>query len=298
MSVAYKYDLKELQAGYKKLARAITQTVVQTKGGVGKTSLAFGSGEFGADLLGLNVLFVDQDQRRDLTSQYLAPDEREGKHTVRDIYACDINDSEFKTIAPTRVREYASGGCIDILPGYRDLTFVSKTNDVNMFTRLKDWLDYQKRDYDLIITDNPGDKNALTMNALCAADFFVSPLEMTHEGREGLVQICEEVETVRRFFNPELELLGFLPYAADPTKKYYKKAKEMLIGQGDDKLFLDGWDAQILAKVSVPSARFDKVPIWHFEQEDDGAKAAGDNHKQVFNVMYGKMLEKINSQEF
>lgn len=62
--------------------------------------------------------------------------------------------------------------------------------------------------YDFIIIDCPPSLNILTINALTAADTVLVPIQCEYYALEGLSQILQTVEMVKKRLNPDLELEG------------------------------------------------------------------------------------------
>lgn len=65
-----------------------------------------------------------------------------------------------------------------------------------------------KNDYDYVIIDCPPSLSLLTINALTAADTVLVPIQCEYYALEGLSQIIQTVELVKKKLNPQLELEG------------------------------------------------------------------------------------------
>ncbi len=74
--------------------------------------------------------------------------------------------------------------------------------------RLADAIKGSGGDFDYVLIDCPPSLNLLTLNALCAADAVLVPLQVEFYALEGLSHLVTTIERVRRAFNPTLEILG------------------------------------------------------------------------------------------
>ena len=74
--------------------------------------------------------------------------------------------------------------------------------------RLKNILKHAKYLYDYIFIDCPPSLNLLTLNALCAADSLLVPIQCEYYALEGLTQLMHTIELVQRKLNPRLTLEG------------------------------------------------------------------------------------------
>ena len=75
---------------------------------------------------------------------------------------------------------------------------------------LKDALDQVADRYDYIFIDCPPSLELLTLNALCAADTLLVPVQGEYYALEGLSDLMNTVRVVKRGMNPKLELEGVL----------------------------------------------------------------------------------------
>lgn len=74
--------------------------------------------------------------------------------------------------------------------------------------RLSDAINSCSGEFDYALIDCPPSLNLLTLNALCAADAVLVPLQVEFYALEGLSHLVTTIERVRRAFNPTLEILG------------------------------------------------------------------------------------------
>ncbi len=78
----------------------------------------------------------------------------------------------------------------------------------NKESLLKLELEKVEKNYDYIIIDCPPSLSLLTINALTAADTVLVPIQCEYYALEGLSQILQTVDLVKKKLNPKLELEG------------------------------------------------------------------------------------------
>ncbi|MBR2935377.1 MAG: ParA family protein [Oscillospiraceae bacterium] len=76
--------------------------------------------------------------------------------------------------------------------------------------RLKDALDKLSGDYDYIFIDCPPSLELLTLNALCAADSVLVPVQCEYYALEGLSDLMNTIRRMKQALNPSLDLEGVL----------------------------------------------------------------------------------------
>ena len=174
--------------------------VVNQKGGVGKTTTAVNLTAALHDL-GLRVLLCDFDPQANATSG-LGLDKRKCKYSIYDVLINSVETE--KAIVRT------SYG--DVLPSSKALAGAS----VEMIDlperqfRLRMALEQVRDNYDYVFIDCPPSLELLTLNALCAADSLLVPLQGEYYALEGLSDLMNTVRLVRRSLNPKLEIEGVL----------------------------------------------------------------------------------------
>lgn len=177
-------------------------SIVNQKGGVGKTTTAvnlvacIGS-------LGFRTLIVDIDPQGNATSG-LGLNKREIKLSSYDVILGGANAKD--VVRPTDCKN------VDILPANMNLAGaeLELVDGKHRESRLKTGLAPIKGDYDFIFLDCPPALGLITLNALCASDTILVPIQCEYYALEGLSQLMSTVRQVKRLYNPLIEMEGVL----------------------------------------------------------------------------------------
>jgi len=173
--------------------------IVNQKGGVGKTTTCVNL-TAALKQAGKRVLLCDFDPQANATSG-MGVD----KSVSNGVYDVLINGKDVKaSIVSTRYG--------DVLPSSKALAGAG-IEMIDLADRqflLKKALDRVRDDYDFIFIDCPPSLELLTLNALCAADSLLVPVQGEYYALEGLSDLMNTVRIVRRGMNPNLSVEGVL----------------------------------------------------------------------------------------
>jgi len=185
-------------------------SVASQKGGTGKTSTSI-SLSAGLARKNKKVLLVDMDSQANSSKVLLEHYPKIAKDQT--VYATII-DRKPLVIHHTKVQN------LDIVPSH----ILLSNTDIELTTakdhreaRLKSYLDVARENYDFIFIDNPPALGWLTLNSFTASDRVLVVVSPGYFELDSLVQLNKTLEEVREFFNPHLELLGFLFTMSEPT---------------------------------------------------------------------------------
>ena len=178
---------------------AKTIAIVNQKGGVGKTTTCV---NLAAALVeqGQRILLCDFDPQANSTSG-MGVD----KTVSKGVYNVMINE-----VSTQEALVHTKYG--DVLPSNKALAGagIELIGMENREFLLKNALAQVADDYDYIFIDCPPSLELLTLNALCAADAILVPVQGEYFALEGLSDLMNTVRIVRRSLNPHLELEGVL----------------------------------------------------------------------------------------
>lgn len=179
---------------------AKTIAIVNQKGGVGKTTTCVNLAA-ALHALGQRVLVCDFDPQANTTSG-LGVDKTTASPSIYDVL---ISGAECR-------RAVVSTPWADVLPSNKALAGAT-VEMIGMEKReylLRTALATVAEDYDYIFIDCPPSLELLTLNALCAADTVLVPVQCEYYALEGLSDLLSTVRIVKKSLNPAIDLEGVI----------------------------------------------------------------------------------------
>ncbi|WP_282801961.1 ParA family protein [Secundilactobacillus kimchicus] len=248
---------------------AIIIALANQKGGVGKTTTGV---NLGAGLASLNnhVLIVDIDAQGNATSgvgvQKSAID--------KDIYDVLVNEEPIKNVV---IHTQHAG--LDIAPATIQLSGaeVELTSQIARETRLQEALKAVRDDYDYILIDCPPSLGLLTINAFTACDSILIPVQSEYYALEGLSQLFNTIQLVRKHFNPDLRIEGVLLTMYDARTNLGRQVNEEVKKYFKEKVY----NTIIPRNVRLSEAPSHGLPIIDYDPKSTGAKVYTDLAKEV-----------------
>ena len=233
--------------------------VVNQKGGVGKTTTAVNLTAALHDL-GLRVLLCDFDPQANATSG-LGLDKRKCKYSIYDVLINDVPAEDAIVSTP-----YG-----DVLPSASDLAgaTVELISAQHRERQLDMALNGIKERYDLIFVDCPPSLELLTLNALCAADGILVPVQCEYFALEGLSDLMATLRTVKRRMNPRLEVFGVALTMFDGRTNFSAQVSQEVRRHFPGKVF----STVIPRNIRLAEAPSHGVPITAYDRIIRGAAA-------------------------
>ena len=212
---------------------AVTITIANEKGGVGKTTTSVNL----AAGLALNlreqegaagrVLLVDMDpQGHALLSSAYGQHDAPAAQSLSALLVESPPPSIQRILKPSD--HHAN---LYVLPSNRNAMVeaarVLPTLMANE-TRLANVLRAVQQQFAYIVVDTPPNTGDLLVNSLVAADHVIIPVEPSYLGVSGLRELQLSIEQVRLHFKPELNILGYLPTLCEEQRIEVREILEQL----------------------------------------------------------------------
>lgn len=238
-----------------------TIVVANQKGGVGKTTTAINLAASLAEL-GKKVLVVDMDPQGNTTSG-LGIDKEQAENTVYELMLeeCSVEDaimeSEYKNLSVLPSNINLAAAEIELV-GAEEKEYI-----------LKKEIDKVKKNYDFVLIDCPPSLSMLTINAMCAADTVLVPIQCEYYALEGLSQLIHTINLVQDRLNPDLEIEGVVFTMYDARTNLSLQVVENVKNNLDQNIY----KTIIPRNVRLAEAPSYGMPITRYDKRSTGAES-------------------------
>ena len=235
-------------------------SIANQKGGVGKTTTAINFSTILAKK-GKKVLLIDADPQGNGTSGLGI--NKEQKFSVYDVLIEDIEVEN--TLQKTLVKN------LDLCPSNINLAGaeVQLVSMEDREYRLKTKLDIIKNKYDYIIIDCPPSLGLVTLNAFTASDSVLIPVQCEYYALEGLGQLLNTIELVKKHMNKDLRIEGALLTMYDARTNLSNQVVKEVKRYFEDKVYKN----VIPRNVKLSEAPSYGMPITMYDPRSKGAKS-------------------------
>lgn len=242
--------------------------VTNQKGGVGKTTTSVNLA-YCLSKSNKKVLLIDFDPQGNATSG-LGIDKAGLERTILDViqHAVPIKDA----VIPTDYKQ------LHLIPATPQLANaeVELAKAERRFVRLKQAL-ADLEGYDYVVIDSPPSLSLLTVNGLIAAHYVLLPVQAEFYALEGLGQLLETMQLVRKGLNPTLELLGVLVTMMDSRTTLSNQVHTEIKKHFPGKVF----ETTIPRNVRIAEAPSHGAPVGAYDRWSKGARAYKSLAKEV-----------------
>lgn len=234
--------------------------VTNQKGGVGKTTSSINIAYYLAKM-GKRTLLIDFDPQGNATSG-LGVDKQALQATMADVMLEKRSLSEI--IVETEHKNLSLAPSTPILAN----TEVELAQAQRRFSRLKNAID-QLKVFDIVIIDCPPSLSLLTVNGLISARYVLLPVQTEFYALEGLSQLLETMQIIRKNMNPVLDIIGVLPTMTDSRTTLSGQVLDEIRKHFPGKVFKH----TIPRNIRLAEAPSHGVPIGAYDRFSKGARA-------------------------
>ena len=181
----------------------INIAVINLKGGVGKSVTTCNlAAQLAAEQY--SVLVVDVDKQGNTSKFFKRCDYEQPSLAEVLLGSAWASDAIIDTSLP----------CVDLLPA--DMRMLKANRNILMDVtepqqyRLRDALRKVAANYCYCLMDCPPDLDMGSINALCAADWVIIPVDCDEWACDGMAEILDQIARVQMYYNPHLKILGVL----------------------------------------------------------------------------------------
>lgn len=242
-----------------------TICVFNQKGGVGKTTVNINLCSNLA-IRGYRVLAIDVDPQGNTTSG-LGIDKRKIENSIYDVFTSDIELSDVIIESNLIENFYIAPAKVELAGA--EVELIEKPNRESI---LRDKLDKIRDKFDYVFIDCPPSLGFLTLNALCASNSVLIPIQCEFYALEGVGQLVNTVDLIKNSLNPELNIEGVIMSMYDSRTRLSAEVVEEVNKYFKNKVF----NTMIPRNIRLAEAPSFGLPIALYDNKCKGAKSFED----------------------
>ena len=305
-------------------------SIINYKGGVGKTTLTANLGAYAA-MKGYRVLLVDLDPQTHLTFSFMSMEQWRDRYketkTLKNYFDCLIDSKPRISLSSLAIPlNYSPCRKFDLLSSHLSLADMDMKlssicsgsnfslvagNSLRMYNYLNTGLEELKSDYDLVLIDCSPNFNALVRNAAVASDYYLVPVRLDYLSSLGMKNLKAsiflflneygEFQKARpdlEYKTVSLEMLGVVPMMVQVQKDVITAQKEYMSRLQEEGHIIFPYVRNSFAVFSLE--RTEKGPVVLTEKRYFATKSAQQSPLfKVVNELFtlgDEFLKRINLQ--
>ena len=235
-------------------------SIANQKGGVGKTTTAVNLSTILAKK-GKKVMLIDADPQGNASSGLGL--EKQDENSLYDVLINDVDIST--TLQDTCIKN------LKVCPSNMDLAGaeVELVSQMSREQRLKEKVDSVREEFDYIIIDCPPSLGLITLNAFTASNSVLIPVQCEYYALEGLGQLLNTINLVKKHLNKSLEIEGAVLTMYDMRTNLSNQVVKEVKRYFEDKVY----KTVIPRNIKLSEAPSFGMPISLYDPKSKGARA-------------------------
>ncbi|GIM28974.1 sporulation initiation inhibitor Soj [Clostridium polyendosporum] len=255
-----------------------TICIFNQKGGVGKTTTNINLCSYLA-MSGYKVLAIDIDPQGNTTSG-LGFDKKELEKSMYDVITSDVSIKEIIKQSQLVKNLYIAPTTMELAGAEVEIIGKNK-REVILQEKLKEVEDF----YDYIFIDCPPSLGILTINALTACDSVLIPIQCEFYALEGVGQLINTIQLVKKSLNKNLQIEGVIMTMYDSRTNLSNEVLKEVEKYFKDKVY----KTTISRNIRLAEAPSFGLPIMLYDDKCKGAEA----YESLTNEFLGRQ-ERVN----
>lgn len=246
--------------------------IFNQKGGVGKTTTNINLCAYLA-MEGYKVLTIDIDPQGNTTSGF-GLDKKNLEVSMYDVLTTDLSLKEVIVKSDLVQNLYVAPSTIDLAGAEVEMIGIP-SRETMLLNKVKEIKD----EYDYIFIDCPPSLGVLTINALTCSDSVLIPIQCEFYALEGVGQLINTIQLVKKSLNKNLEIEGVLmtmfDYRTNLSNEVYSEVKKYF----KDKVYKN----TIPRNIRLAESPSFGLPIMLYDEKCKGAKSYLDFTKEFLS---------------
>lgn len=245
--------------------KAKTISFLNFKGGVGKTTSAVNMAKSLAEL-GKKTLVIDADPQGNASRMMGF---RPATDDVKTLYNA-LSGTDIRVCVYTSDDDGGEASGFDFVPATHELykceqELVSRTGREFV---LRMALQPVMECYDFIFIDCPPNYGLLTVNAMCASDFLIIPINCEVFALDGMGLISAKHAEIKQMINPGLEILGYIMARFDKRLTLHREAVSQMERMFPNKVF----STKVRTNIQLAESPSSRTNIFDYAPDSAGAE--------------------------